>query len=236
MSLKSIIGFCARRPIIVVFVWILLMISAGYLSQTYLDSALKGGQGTTKDLEFNLAQKLKDIKMVEFNQISGSDSSENGTASPEEHSDEPSSDNLLIVTSEVYTFPSEQFQSTLNSFFTKVQSEIDKSEIEINIGQLPDYDISVSEDGSTILISAPFVSGNLVSPLIHLTEEVSDNEFQYYFIGTASIEHTFQELAEKDLVTGETIGISVAIIILALVFGSVISALIPVLLFLYVAP
>nr|AIF11766.1 putative RND superfamily transporter [uncultured marine thaumarchaeote KM3_53_E03] len=206
------------------------MISAGYLSQTYLDSALKGGQGTTKDLEFNLAQKLKDNKMVEFNQISGSDSIENGTASPEEHSDEPSSDNLLIVTSEIYTFPSEQFESTLNSFFTNVQSEIDKSEIEINIGQLPDYDISVSEDGSTILISAPFVSGNLVSPLIHLTEEVSDNEFQYYFIGTASIEHTFQELAEKDLVTGETIGISVAIIILALVFGSVISALIPVIL------
>ena len=167
MSLKSIIGFCARRPIIVVSVWILLMISAGYLSQTYLDSALKGGQGTTKDLEFNLAQKLKDNKMVEFNQISGSDSIETSTASPEEHSDEPSSDNLLIVTSEVYTFPSEQFESTLNSFFTKVQSEIDKSEIEINIGQLPDYDISVSEDGSTILISAPFVSGNLVSPLIH---------------------------------------------------------------------
>ena len=230
MSLKSIIGFCARRPIIVVSVWIVLMISAGYLSQTYLDSALKGGQGTTKDLEFNLAQKLKDKKMVEFNQISDKGSSESSTASPDEQSDEQSSDNLLIVTSEVYTFPSDQFESALNIFFTKVQSEIDKSELEINIGQLPDYEISVSEDGSTVLISAPFVSGDLVSPLIHLTEDVSEKDFQYYFIGTASIEYTFQELAEKDLVTGETIGISVAIIILALVFGSVISALIPVIL------
>ena len=45
---------------------------------------------------------------------------------------------------------------------------------------------------------------------------------------TDSIEHTFAELAEKDLVTGETIGISVALIILALVFGSVTSAFIPV--------
>ncbi len=234
MSLKSIINFCARRPIIVVSVWILLMISAGYLSQTYLDSALKGGQGTTKDLESNLAQKLKDKKMVEFNQTSDGGSNESSTAPTaersDEQSDEPSSDNLLIVTSEVYTFPSDQFETALNSFFTKVQSEIDKSEIEINIGQLPDYEISVSQDGSTILITAPFVSGNLVSPLVHLTEEVSDNDFQYYFIGTASIEYTFQELAEKDLITGETIGISVAIIILALVFGSVISALIPVIL------
>ena len=33
--------------------------------------------------------------------------------------------------------------------------------------------------------------------------KLEGNEFQFYFIGTASIEHTFQELAEKDLVTGE---------------------------------
>ena len=39
-----------------------------------------------------------------------------------------------------------------------------------------------------------------------------------------------EELAEQDLVTGETIGISVAIIILALVFGAVTAALIPVVL------
>ena len=67
MTIKSIVNFCARRPIIVVSIWILLMVAAGYLSQTYLDTALKGGQGTTKDLEFNLAQKLKDKKMAEYN-------------------------------------------------------------------------------------------------------------------------------------------------------------------------
>ena len=65
---------------------------------------------------------------------------------------------------------------------------------------------------------------------MHLLENVSNDDFQYYFIGQESIEHTFLELAEKDLVTGETIGISVAIIILALVFGSVTSAFIPVIL------
>ena len=80
------------------------------------------------------------------------------------------------------------------------------------------------------MIQVPFVRSSLVGPLIHITEEFNDEEFKFYFIGTATIEHTFQELAEKDLVTGETIGISVALIILALVFGSVTSALIPVIL------
>ena len=45
-----------------------------------------------------------------------------------------------------------------------------------------------------------------------------------------TLELAFEELAEKDLLTGETIGISVALIILALVFGSVVSAMIPVIL------
>jgi hypothetical protein len=66
MSLKSLVSFCARRPFVTVGIWILLMISAGLLSQNYLDSALNGGQGATQDQEFKLAQKLKDKKMNEM--------------------------------------------------------------------------------------------------------------------------------------------------------------------------
>ena len=93
---------------------------------------------------------------------------------------------------------------------------------------MEDYQIIPSEDGTTIMIQAPFVSRDLVSPLVHITEDFFRKGFEFFFIGTATIEHTFAELAEKDLVTGETIGISVALIILALVFGSVTSAFIPV--------
>lgn len=49
-------------------------------------------------------------------------------------------------------------------------------------------------------------------------------------VGNASINHVFGELAESDLVTGETIGVGIAIIILALVFGAVVSAFIPIVL------
>ncbi len=71
----------------------------------------------------------------------------------------------------------------------------------------------------TGLLSHPGLSSS--GQLPHLKQDFSGKDFNFYFIGTDSIEHTFAELAEKDLVTGETIGISVALIILALVFGSV---------------
>ncbi|GIS28829.1 MAG: membrane protein [Chloroflexota bacterium] len=135
---------------------------------------------------------------------------------------------MLVVTSDKFQFPSEEYFKELNNFFIEIQSEIDNAGVDQKVGTLEDYQIIPSEDGSTIMIQAPFVSRGLVSPLIHITEEFSGKDFNFYFIGTATIEHTFAELAERDLVTGETIGISVALIILALVFGSVTSAFIPV--------
>ena len=63
MSLKTIVRFCAVHPFYVIGFWVFLMIAAGFLSQLYLDDALKGGQGPTRDLEFALAQKMKDQKL-----------------------------------------------------------------------------------------------------------------------------------------------------------------------------
>ena len=220
MSLSNIASFSARKPFVVIALWVVTIAISGALSSIYLESALGGnGQGSTKDLEFKLAKMLQDKKMSE---ISSSDGSS-------EASDEGSgSDNLLVVTSDKYQFPSEEYFKELNNFFIKIQTEIDNNGVDQNVGSLEDYQIIPSEDGSTIMIQAPFVGRDLVSPLVHITEDFSGKDFNFYFIGTATIEHTFAELAEKDLVTGETIGISVALIILALVFGSVTSAFIPV--------
>ena len=221
MSLSNIASFSAKKPFIVIALWVVAIAISGALSSVYLESALGGGgQGSTKDLEFKLAKMLQDEKMSELTS-STDDSSEASNQ-------DSGSDNLLVVTSDKFQFPSEEYFKELNNFFIKIQSEIDNAGADQKVGTLEDYQIIPSEDGSTIMIQAPFVSRGLVSPLIHITEEFSGNDFNFYFIGTATIEHTFAELAERDLVTGETIGISVALIILALVFGSVTSAFIPV--------
>ena len=224
MSLTYLASFSGRKPKTVILLWIAVMITAGLLSFNFLDSALGGnGQGSTIDLENMLASDLKDRKISELNSINGKKSNDSQTS-------QSGSDIILVVNSSKSVFPSEEYFQKLNSFFSDIQSEIDKSGLDEKVGDVQDYQIVPSEDGTTIMIQVPFVRSSLVGPLIHITEEFNDEEFKFYFIGTATIEHTFQELAEKDLVTGETIGISVALIILALVFGSVTSALIPVIL------
>jgi len=221
LNLRLLTSFCAKKPLIVIVSWIILIGISGYLSANYLDSALSGGEGATIDTETKLAQKLKEQKSDLLDDQDGID---------DESQIESGSDNLLVVSSEKYLYPSEEYLSSLNGFFIKVQSEIDKAGLNQNVGKLENYQINPSEDRTTIMISTPFVQGNLVPPLVHLLDDYSDNDFQYYFIGSESVQYAFQELAEQDLVTGETIGISVAIIILALVFGAVTAALIPVVL------
>jgi len=221
LNLRLLTSFCAKKPFIVIVSWIILIGISGYLSANYLDSALSGGEGATIDTETKLAQKLKEQKSDLLDDQDGID---------DESQIESGSDNLLVVSSEKFLYPSEEYLSSLNGFFSKVQNEIDKAGLNQNVGKLENYQINPSEDRTTIMVSTPFVQGNLVPPLVHLLDDYSDDNFQYYFIGSESVQYAFQELAEQDLVTGETIGISVAIIILALVFGAVTAALIPVVL------
>ena len=229
MSLNAIVGFCAKRPFLVIAVWVAVLLSSFYLSATYIEDALSGGQGSTVDQESVLARKLKDEKLSLPNAVlDGKDAS--SEQQMQESGEQSGSDNLLIVSSSKYIFPSDEYMSALNEYFETVQQEINNNGINQSIGTFTDYYANPSDDGSTLMIPAPFVDSSLVGPLAHLNEELSNDDFGFYFVGFESINHTFQELAEKDLVTGETIGISVAIIILALVFGSVVSAIIPIIL------
>ena len=174
MNLKSLTSFCARKPYVVIFVWIILLAFSLFLSQNYLSEALSGGDGATIDTESKLASKLKNEKMNLINSKE-QDSSD--------QADEVSSDNLLVITSNSFKFPSEEYNKAIGDFFVATQKEINNLGIEQEIGTISDYQINPSQDGSTVMMSAPFVSGDLVGPLMHLLENVSNDDFQYYFIG-----------------------------------------------------
>ena len=207
MSLKSIGHFCAVKPFYVIGFWVLLMIVSGVLSQTFLEDALKGGQGPTKDLEFALAAKLKDKKMALPNALIDGTEIQSGEISDKDD-DSESNDSILVVTSNKYLFPSDQYINSLNGFLLEIQAKIDASEeIDRDVGTIEDYAVNPSADGTTVMIPAPFLEQELLAPLVHLSEEYSNDDFGFYFVGLPALELAFQELAEKDLLTGETIGI-----------------------------
>ena len=114
---------------------------------------------------------LQDEKM---SQLSGNNDSMDSSS-------ESASDNLLVVSSEKFNFPSEEYLIRLNEFFNKVQNEIDNAGVSQNVGTLQDYQVIPSEDSTTVMIQAPFVNNELVGPLVHITEDFSNNDFESSF-------------------------------------------------------
>jgi RND superfamily putative drug exporter len=63
-----------------------------------------------------------------------------------------------------------------------------------------------------------------------IIEAANAGSFQVLITGQATFDAEFKEVAESDLAAGESIGIPVAFVVLALVFGAVAAALLPILL------
>ena len=122
MNLKSLTSFCARKPYLVILIWVILLGLSGFLSQNYLSEALSGGDGATIDTESKLASKLKNTKMdlLESNKPKQTVS----------ESQDESSDNLLVINSNTYQFPSDEYAKAIGEFFALVQDEINKAGVD----------------------------------------------------------------------------------------------------------
>jgi RND superfamily putative drug exporter len=93
----------------------------------------------------------------------------------------------------------------------------------------------VSEDRHTLLMSVTMMgtvgeASDSIEQLRHTSEEVEGEGFEVLFTGDASVNHDMLESSEKDIRQGESIGVPVALIILAIVFGTVVAAVVPMLL------
>ncbi len=91
----------------------------------------------------------------------------------------------------------------------------------------------VSADRRTMLM--PLVMPKEAKEEIELVHQVvdkanEDGSFQVLIAGEATIEEELLAIVERDLLKGEGIGISVALVVLALVFGAIAAALLPIVL------
>ena len=158
MSLKAIAHFCAIRPFYVITAWIILMILAGFLSQQYLDDALDGGQGPTRELEFSLAKKMKDTKLSMPNaRMDGITDEEFSASQQNTESKDTSRDTILVITSDNYLYPSKEYVDAIDKFLDEIQSKVDRTDITFEVGTYKDYPITPSGDGTTVIMPAPFM-------------------------------------------------------------------------------
>ncbi|HSJ83408.1 MAG TPA: MMPL family transporter [Acidimicrobiia bacterium] len=123
------------------------------------------------------------------------------------------------------------------AYVSRVQDALQASEAVIGVGSYLTGDGPVSETGRTALLPVVVAGqdpGEISANAGVLKETVSGIEsldgYQALVAGPATLNNDFDHIAEEDLATGETIGIGVALVVLVLVFGSVASGLVPIVL------
>ena len=93
----------------------------------------------------------------------------------------------------------------------------------------------VSADGSTALIAVTMAGDDTkavdnIDKVLALTASASHDGLRAQVAGQAASSHDSNQTAKSDLSTGESIGIPVALLVLLVVFGTLASALLPIML------
>lgn len=223
LSPGSLASFSARRPWWTLLGFALVMVAALGSCISLVPDALDGDDGPTKTLEFERAENLERQRFADLDEGNG----DGGHTGPDREG-RPTMTEFILISSD----SSVPGDAAFTTFLLGAAAEIAESADELVVGNLTEYETQVSEDGTTLLIIVQVFESHEddIQFLIDAAEELSEDGFLVQVFGDASLNHTFETLAEEDLTTGESIGIGVALIILALVFGAVVAAVIPILL------
>ena len=214
LSTEALARASAHRPWRTVGLWTAAVAVGAVLAFMFVGSATTGETGFITDPESIVARNLLEDRLRGPQPIN----------------------ELLIVSSDNVTVDDPAFKERVESLMAKVNSL--GSEIVSSAFSYYDFpdDRLVSADRATTII--PIVmTGKLddavdnIEPLRDIALEADGVDgFETVLSGAASVGKDFEELAESDLRTGEIFGLSLALVILIIVFRAVGSAPVPILL------
>ncbi len=145
-------------------------------------------------------------------------------------SSEPAPDEFLVVSSSEHTVEDPEFQA----FVGEIQGSLMESDANVesvaSFLQVPDESLIADDGQATILPVFLIDSNGSIGAYMDLVDDFDGAQgFDVSTGGNNSINETFVETSERDLITGETIGVSMALIVLVVVFGTLVAAGIPLL-------
>jgi len=197
------------------------------LTSTLLESALDGGTGPTQTLEYLQAQNLIDERFGPLDAKQGDENktSGNGRQTTAHTGGRVLGAEFILITSDSALHNDSTFAEHAQQF----GKSLDEIAGSLLVGNFSDYTAIPSQDGTTRLYDVQIFKDQIndIHLLTDTTAEFTRDGFRVLAFGDASINTAFSEMAEKDLLVGESIGIGVALIILTLVFGAVIAGLVP---------
>jgi len=203
---KGLAGASARRPWLVVGLWIVLIAIAGTLSAQFLADGLTTNVENYNDPE---SQRAADLIEQRF-----------GATGETE---------VFILSAPDATVTDPAFERAVRSLQA---SASDRGAEAVTYYDTEDPTM-VSDDGHTTLMPVTFPESDEIADLLPavegLREEADDSGLlTARSLGTVSIEEDFTRIVEEDLAQGETFGILVALVVLVLVFGAVVAGIVPI--------
>ncbi|MGH2678651.1 MAG: MMPL family transporter [Actinomycetota bacterium] len=216
LSPEALARASSRHPWRTIGLWVVLIVTMGYLSSQLLGDVLTQEFEFTNDPESVQAQEVIDEKFSSGEEVASTE--------------------FFIVGSQSLTVDDPEFEQAVRG----LQEEIGSLGDELAGPPVTYYDVAeqapeqaaglVSEDGQATLISVPLVDTEVstIEDLRAVAEEAKPEGFSVQVAGQGVLFADFTKMAEEDLRRGETIGIAIALIILIVVFAAVVAAIVPI--------
>ena len=235
-STEGLSGASARRPWLIIAVWLVLLVAAG----VYTASNLSGSVSTTiqfsTDIESAVGlEKIDDAGLSQQASIG---------------------ETIVIASTGDATIDDAAFQERADAVVGEVRELLAEwrgaaglePEPQLGPGSVPNplyyYDLRefgvaeveqlVSEDRRHLIIPVSFLPDFIdeveIGRLLETLETHNDDVFTVVTAGTLSINERYSLIAEEDLIQGELIGLPMALLVLVVVFGALVAPIIPILL------
>jgi RND superfamily putative drug exporter len=200
----------SRRPWLTLGIWAIVLVVA-YFGVGRLGDVVINDGGLTIETESSIADDLVEDR---FNQGDAS-----GAAGTQE---------FVLVESAGLTLEDAEFAAYVETLAAELRNTETVSGVTSALDGAPGL---TSQDGHTALLVARLAAGeeeDMAEPVVAVVEAADENpSFRVTTIGDGSVGVEFMELADETLARGEMFGISIALVVLVLVFGAAIAAGIP---------
>ncbi|HEY55709.1 MAG TPA: MMPL family transporter, partial [Dehalococcoidia bacterium] len=203
---------CARRPWVTIGIWAVAIAIALFFIVTMLGDALVTEIEPTNNPESSEALDIMNERL--------------GISEYEDL------DETIIIRSSTLTVDDADFQIHVEQLYDELMmlgEEVFLSGFTYYMTQDPSM-VSTDRHSTFIALTMPMDADEKMDQVYEIGDSYATGSFEIFYTGSASFMADSMELGESSMVRGETIGISAAIVILAIVFGAIAAAILPIVL------
>ena len=203
---------CARRPWVTIGIWAVAIVVALFFVVTLLGDALVTDARPTNNPESTVALDLIEERL--------------GTSEYE------TLDETIIIRSSTLTVDDAEFRSHVEELYGELIAlgeDVFLGGVTYYITESPQM-VSADRHSTFIALTMPTDADERIDEVYEVGDSYATDSFEIFYTGTASFMADSMELGESSMARGETIGISAAIVILAVVFGAIAAAILPIIL------